>query len=210
MKNYIGKQVGFVKINKPIVYTDRGYETAAWWEERTSITGVYSLFLQKKDQYSNDYNVVANIPATVSDDYFPALWGGVAISNEPYKSKNIGKPSLAIKVSSDLVVAIDKTGISPGYDIDWYVNPELWELVIKDREDQLNNSYNELPEWWTDYKSGDDKYHSKVSIIAHFGEKLTKYSREIELLYRRHGYLKEMSEMLRELHKNNTAWAVSG
>jgi hypothetical protein len=203
LKDYIGKPVGFVRINKPIVHTDSSYECAAWWEERTTTTGVFPLFL---NVVNNNYSVQAKIPATVSDDYFPSLWGGVAISDKPYVAKNIGNKSRDVRVSADIVAAIKDTGTIPGADKDWYVNPEIWELVIKDHEQQLFNAYNALPEWWAKYQAGDDQYHSRVGMIAHFGEMLVRYPREIQELYRHHGYLNEKSPMWQELHKKNTAW----
>ena len=205
MKNLLNTQVGWVRINTPIVYTNKSYECAAWWQESTSDTGVFPLFLRQKDRYSVDFIVVADIPATVTDDYFPALWGGVAISNEPYKPKYIGKES-KVSVSSSLMDAIQNTGVIPGRDVDWYVNPEIWKQYIQNREEELRAAYADLPKWWAEYNAEEDEYHSRVGMVAHVAEHIVQYSREIQCLYRAVGYLEQATDMWRELHKKNTEW----
>lgn len=211
LENYIGKPVGFVRINEPIVFTYSGYECAAWWEQRTSTTGVFPLILRKKDKYSNDFIVEAMIPAVVTDDFFPALWGGVSVSNKPYVSKSIGMKCSDISATIDLIEAIKHTGNIPGESTrDWYINPEIWELVIKNREQEIVKAYTELPKWWAQYQAGEDKFHSRVGMVGHFGEMLVRYSKEIQELYRLSGYLNEKSDMWRNLHKKNTAWINTG
>lgn len=206
MKEFIGKNVGFIQVNKPIVYVDSSYEVACWWEERTSKTGVYPLTLEKADRYSADFNVVAKVPGIITDDYFPALWGGMPISREAYKPKYVGQESRAILVSANLTKAICDTGISPGCDIDWYVNPELWKLFIQNREEELRKAYADLPNWWDKYQAGEDEFHSRVGMVSHIAGHIVQYGREIQELYRQVGYLEEKSDMWRRLHAQNTEW----
>jgi len=211
LRDYLNKQVGFIRVNKSIVYTDKSYECAAWWEERTSETGVYPLMLKPAESLYPErpnFVVAASIPATVSADYFPALWAGVAISNKPYDCyKNVGRKCRDIDIRADLVQAICDTGISPNEKgNDWYVNPEIWELVIKNREEELVKSYKNLPRWWDEYLAGEDEFHSRVGMIAHIAQDLVRYPREIQELYRRLGYLNQATDLWRELHKKNTSW----
>jgi hypothetical protein len=206
LKDYLDKQIGFVNINKPIEYCNRSYETACWRQDSISATGVFPLILRKKDKYSSDYIVVASIPATITDDYFPSLWCGVAISNTPYVCKSVGNKCSDIKFLQDLVSAIENTGTSPGNDFDIYVNPEIWDDVIKDRKDALEAAYNMLPKYYDEYVAGDDQFQSRVGMIAHFGEMLVRYPREIQVVYRLRNYLNEKSDMWRRLHENNTSW----
>ncbi len=207
LRHFLNQEIGFVRINKPIIYTDQNYECAAWWEERTSETGVFPLLLRPaNDLYPErlELDVSASVPAVVSNDYFPALWGGVPVSSSPYKPKNIGRKS-SIIVKRALVQAIIDTGNSQS-DTDWYVNPDLWPLVIKDQEKELVKVYNDLPKWWDEYKSGDDEYHSRVGMVGYFGNMLRSLSKDIKDLYRVLGYLQEKSPMWRRLHIKNTAW----
>jgi hypothetical protein len=206
MQHYLNKQVGFVQVNKPIVYVNNNYECAAWWEERTSKTGVYPLFLKKRNGYSADFIVVAEIPGTITDDYFPALWGGVPVSNKPYTPKYVGRESQPIPVSADLSKAIDDTGNSPGRDIDWYINPELWTIFLKNREEELNKVYADLPNWWKEYQSGDDQFHSRVGMVAHIAEYIVQYGREIQELYSKIEHIKSWQH----LYEKNTAWIHNG
>lgn len=207
LSDYLDKQIGFVQINKPVVYMDKGYECAAWWQERTSVNGVFPLYLKKKDNYSKHYNVVAHIPSIITDEDFTSLWGGVPISNKPYKSNNIGSIGRDITVSAPLVDAIESTGNIPDANIDWYVNPEIYELVIQDRKETLKECYNRLPEWWNQYNNeGVGKYNSNLSMVAHGSEEMAKIARDMERVIRKQGYLTEATDMWRELHKKNTQW----
>src|SRR5260221_14611966 len=83
--------IGAVKVNKPFVYHNASYECAAWWEDHQADTGVHPVYLGRSYHHPKNLTLTANIGAKVVDDYFPGLWGGVAISQEPYKAKHIGE-----------------------------------------------------------------------------------------------------------------------
>lgn len=206
IKDYLDKQVGFIQVNKPIVYTDKNYETACWWEERASDLGVYPLVLTKVDQYSSDFTVRAKVSGTITNDYFPALWAGSPISNEPYKAKYVGQESRPIIVQADLTQAIVDTAMSPGNAIDWYINLKFWKMFINNREEELLKAYNDLPKWWMAYQAGEDQFNSRVGMVGYAAGKIAQFTKEIGELYRKVGYLEEESDMWRKYHEVNTAW----
>ncbi len=206
IKDFINNQVGFIRVNKPIVYVDNQFECAAWWEERTSKTGIYPLLLQKANYYSNDYNVVADVPGVITNDYFPSLWGGVAISNKPYETKYVGQESRPIKVGSSLTEAILKTSNSPGSDIDYYIDFEFYKMYISNRKEELRKAYNELPACMFKYMQGDDKHYSNLGMVRHYSDRIVYVAREIENLSRAVDYLEEENDMWRKLYKQNTEW----
>jgi len=207
MKTYFGKQVGFVQVNKSVVYTDNHYECAAWWEERTSKTGVFPLTIQNPSStnYSKDIVVVANIPGIVTNDYFPALFGGVCVSTQPYKPKYIGQASRPIIISSNFTKAIMLTGNSPGNDIDWYVNPEIWDEYVSYLRGCMNEEYAYLAQSWD--KNMHNSESSTLDSVMYSSKRLSQYAKDIGDVSRQIGYLGEASDMWRNLHKQNTSWA---
>lgn len=208
MKELLNKEVGKVQINKPIIYTDRGYECAAWWEERKSDLGVFPLVLVK-DRYLDDYSVMAKIPAIVTDDYFPALWGGVPVSNKPYVPKRIGeRSSLPVVVRNSLPEAICQTGYSPGNEIDWYINPEIWEMCLKNCQARLIQEKEYLDTVWNVSES------HRISSIKCTADRLSKVAKEIDEITFHIKSWKDafetaevVSEYRKNLWQNNTKWA---
>lgn len=203
-----GQIIGFVQVNKPVVFTDRGYECAAWWEERTSQLGVYPVYLRDLNPLypqRQEYHAHAEIPARVTDDYFPALWGGVSVSNKPYVCRNQGAPRV-IGVRQDLTAAIEQTGNSPGSDLDWYIMPEVWQEVVDHFTAHMTTYYRDLPEYWAKYQAGDDEYRSRLRMVAYHAEHISEYARNIERVARQIGYQQDKSNMWRRLHAENTTW----
>jgi hypothetical protein len=74
MPRYCSLAVGSVSVPAGIRVRYQGYETAAWWEERELRAGEYALMLDARN------NLTARVPGTVTDAYFPSLWGGVPIA----------------------------------------------------------------------------------------------------------------------------------
>lgn len=217
--------IGAVKVNKPFVYHDNHYECAAWWEDREAQVGVYPVYLGRDHNYPNLLHIKAEIGAKVSDDYFPGLWGGVRISNEPYKPKHVGELR-TIHQTIEVVDAIQRTGNSPGNDLDWFIHPTWWKVFLDEAEAELREDYRRLPEFWnawnelneasfkekmgSDWKFDDD-FRSKVGMIAHFGSLLDKWARRIEKINWSYQYHKPGSRYDTEYHRNNfvknTEWA---
>ena len=215
--------IGAVKVNKPFVYHDASYECAAWWEDHESLVGVHPVYLSRSYHSPKHLTIHAAIKAKVVNDYFPALWGGVRISNKPYEPKHIGEERI-IRKSIEVVEAIERTGNSPDSDIDWFIHPSWWQVFTDEALTELKEAHKRFPEFWDawanlspetfharrDWKF-DDEYRSKVGMIAHFGGLFEKWSRRIEKINWRFQYHKPgssyNSDYNRDLFTKNTEWA---
>lgn len=86
----VGRTVGWLRVNKPVVNLNRGYECAAWWQEETSALGVFPLVL-REDYYSKGkFYATATLPATVTDCDFTSYFGGNAIGKYD-KARDLGR-----------------------------------------------------------------------------------------------------------------------
>ncbi len=206
IQSKVGTVVGKIAIRKPQVYTDRGYECAAWWEERTSITGIFPLTLVY-DARNERLTVNADVPAHVSDDYFPALFAGNSFGTRPTAKQHVGE-ARTIQMACDMVDAIKNTGWGYGGarpDVEWFVGKEFWSIAVEHHTQRLHRAYNDLPRWWSEYVAGEDEYFSRVGMVAYFG-KIIAESGEI---------LRELQERIQRtetstflpLYHANTAWA---
>lgn len=209
--------IGAVKVNKPFIYHDNHYETAAWWEDRESLVGVHPVYLGRDYNYPKNLHIKAEIKAKVVNDYFPALWGGVRIGNEPYQPKHIGEDRI-IHHGIEVLDAIERTGNSPGSDLDWFIHPSWWKVFTDEAEAELRESYRRLPEFWDAWDklspdtfkekrdwNFDDDFRSKVGMIAHFGTSLDKWARRIEKINWRSQYHKVGGRYDTEYQRNNFA-----
>lgn len=216
--------IGAVKVNKTFKFTDRSYECAAWWEEREAQIGTYPVFMARQYHSPNHLYIVANIAAKVTDDYFPGLWGGVAISNEPYKPKHVGEARIIHK-QVEVEEAIQDTGISPGNDLDWFIHPSWWEVFAQEAQQQLQEAYEGIDHFWEKWASldkkawkpepyqadlrwkFDDEYRSRVGMVAHFGGEIEKWARRLEKINWHASYHNRDSDYQRENFAKNTEWA---
>lgn len=216
--------IGAVKVNKTFKYTDRSYECAAWWEEREAQIGTYPVFMARAYNFPNHLYIIADIAAKVTDDYFPALWGGVSIGNEPYKPKHLGE-ARTIHKQIEVVEAIQNTGNSPGSDLDWFIHPSWWQVFSDEAKAQLENAYEGIDSFWEQWSSLDKKawkpeayqsnlrwtfdmeYRSRVSMVAHFGGEIEKWARRLEKINWQESYHNQDSDYHRENFAKNTEWA---
>lgn len=217
--------IGAVKVNKPFVYHDASYETAAWWEDREALVGVHPVYLTRSYHHPKNLVIRAEIKAKVVDDYFPGLWGGVAISREPYKPKHVGEDRTILQ-GIEVLDAIERTGNSPGNDLDWFIHPSWWQVFTDEAESELREDYRRLPEFWSEWDrldpasfkakmngrwGFDDEFRSKVGMIAHFGGLLEKWARRLEKINWQAQYHKAGSAYdtpyQRENFAKNTEWA---
>lgn len=203
--------IGAVRVNVAQKNTRRDYECAAWWEETESDIGTFAVMLRREYHSPHDLFVIASVGATVTNDYFPGLWGGVPISREPYKPKHLGEKR-TVYINNDIVKAIHATGNSPDNDIDWFINPEFWSLALKEAENELVAAYESLPKWWAEYMQGEDEFNSRVSMIGHFGRIFVRRSKEIEEIKRQMKYLGMLpgnspTKYWKDNYNNNTKWA---
>ena len=206
LKHLINTVVGYVKINKPWVNHNNSYECAAWWEDSEIKVGVYPLVLEQSNFVPHNLQLRAKLDAIVVDDFFPALWGGVAISNKPYQAKNVGSTRTIHKVF-DLVESITKTGHSPGNDIDICVNPLIWNSVIQAARDSMLE-YQKLADHYMQdyYEVGDGDFDSNLSMIGHCSENMAALCKAISDIKRSQSYLTDSSDYMRNLYADNISW----
>lgn len=213
-----GQIIGAIRLNESYEETNSSFECAAWWERVKTIPGIYPLKLGYTgniySEVTSDYSLYADISAEVIDDYFPALFGVVSVSNEPYCPKNIGQ-SRKVSAGISVVEGIDKTGIISGESrFDYYVDPEYWAAFLVQSENKLKKYYSGLSNLWDDYKAGDDEFDSRVGMVAYYGGKIEKYAREIEKIRRRMKWIGRLpgrwvdSKYDLEIFKGNTKWAT--
>lgn len=223
--------IGAVQVNKTFTYHNNHYECAAWWEDQEAQLGVHPVYLERAYNYPKHLHLAAKIKAKVTNDWFPGLWGGVRISNEPYVPKHVGEER-TIRHGIEVLDAIERTGNSPGSDLDWFIHPSWWRIFSEEAIAELREDYRRLPEFWApwdkldtdgekafrasksqqDLRWGfDDEYRSKVGMIAHFGMNLEKWARRIEKINWRAQYHKVGGSYdtayQRDNFAKNTEWA---
>ncbi len=213
--------IGAFKVNKPWTHHNQNFECAAWWRDETTLEGVYPVRLVRNYLSPHELHAEVRVNAKVTNDYFPGLWGGVAINPEPYKPKYIGQDATVI-VRGDLVDAISRTGGTPDDDTNWYIDPAWWELLVQDAIVNLKESYRRLPQFWEEWQnlnpetyqppdiSGsrwtfDNEYQSRVSMVAHMGRDIERWARRIEKIRRAQGY--EKDHFFHQMHLKNWDWA---
>lgn len=209
--------VGAVKVNKPFEYVNNNFEVAAWSETHLARQGVYPLVMETAYHSPYQLKLTAEIGANVTHDYFPALWGGVAIGET--KPKHIGEERI-IRKAIEINEAIQSYGNTPDGDLNIWLAPEWWQTIQEEAERELAEAYRRLPEFWAQYAGLDQKTFvpsmegrwdfrmerdSKLSMVAHFGEQLDKWARRLQLLARHQGYMQDA--YFHQLHVKNTEWA---
>ena len=88
-------QIGWLNLMEDKVFTDRGYECAAWWQDIAVKAGKYPMFIDGKAVWDNGRvdgtaRVTAELPGIVTSDYFGSLFCGVPVGTYDEK-KNEGK-----------------------------------------------------------------------------------------------------------------------
>lgn len=209
--NLLEKIIGCVRVNKPFKHLNNSYECAAWWEETEAKVGIYPVTLDRAYLYPKYLHGSCMIEAVVTDDYFPALWGGVAVSNKPYKPKHVGDVR-SIHNKYSLHKLIMDTGTSPysefsKTDFDYYIDPVYWPIALQEAEHEMKAEYNWLQNNWEGRARPDSKFRSRLSAIRFSAEKVSVRAKEIEDIQRKMEYLKEEGDMWRNLHRDNTQWA---
>lgn len=124
LSSLIGKQIGWLRVNRPIVNRNANYECAAWWSEETSALGVYPLILCQDYHNKRQFYAVATLPATVTDCNFASLFCGNLIGKYN-KAQDVGRfATIYHRIS--LPALISGTG-SPRLDSHDYI--AIWEHV---------------------------------------------------------------------------------
>jgi len=199
--------VGYFKVNKSWVHHNNSYECAAWWEDSEIQSGVYPLYLKANSYSSKELYLQANLNAVVVDDYFPALWGGVAVSRQPYKPKNVGQQRTLFH-RLEIVDSIEKTGYSPNIsECDVCVNPLIWQEFINAARDNLNQYHDLLDKYRNAYLDhGDGDYNTNLSMIGHCSKQISVLASAISKIKTKMKYLEDATGYMHNLHVDNTNW----
>lgn len=204
LKPFLNTVVGYIKVNESWVHHNNSFETAAWWEDSKIETGVYPLILTENYHQPKDLRLISKLKSIVVDDYFPALWGGVSVSNQPYVAKNIGQ-SRNVTKSFEILECMQMTGNSPCSKIDMCLNPFLWQAFINAARDSLESYRNIYNEYVKEYDDcGDGEYDTNLNMIAYSSEQMNKLVRGISEMKR---CMKNMdNDYLFNLYGKNTDW----
>lgn len=214
--------VGAFKVNKPFKHENRSYECAAWRETTETCVGVYPVVLGRSSHYPKHLTLTAEIKSVVIDDYFPSLWGGVSISNEPYKPKHLGENRM-LRHGLDIVQSIERTGNIPDGDCNVFINPHWWSVFLQEVEIELKETHLRLPEFWDAYVGLDkenfkpnrnglswsfcDEVRSKIRMVAHIGMNMELWARRIDKIIQAMQRINDPSEYMKGLFKKNTEWS---
>lgn len=205
LNSVIGTAVGLIKVNKSWIHHNASYECAAWWEDSSINEGVYPLILKKNNFAPYNVYLEAKLEATVIDDYFPALWGGVSISNKPYVSQNIGSKR-TISKSFDIADSVVKTGDIEGSDIDICVSPFIWEAIIEAAKDTMLDFQTRMEHYWQDYRNeGDGSFDSNISMIGYCAKNINELTNAIMEIKRHLNYINS-GNSIRERYAENISW----
>lgn len=201
--------VGAVKINKSFEYIKNDFECAAWCETYEAKLGVFPIYF-RTDLFDTNKSlyVVAEIGATVIDDYFPALWGGAPISNKKYVPKHVGEPRV-IHIEKSCAEAIELTGNTPDEAISWYIDPAFWSVALNDSKRLLDHYANGYQKAWDRYKNGEDEYDSHVGMVEFIGNKIGQHASNIRIIswhMRNHGLISP-DKVFKCNFEENTKWA---
>lgn len=216
--------VGAVKVNKPWTYHKNNYECAAWWEDQQAVPGVYPIYMGFAYLSPHELELTAHIKALVTDDYFPGLWGGVPISREPYKCKNVGEERL-LHHGIGIDEAIQRTGNSPGNDLDIFFHRDWWAMVEDEAAFKVEYYRKYVDKTWSEYAALNREtfipslegrhdfhaeYQSKLSSVAHAGERMAKWARRLTELSRYRGYRGQDGRhpiIPKDMYYSNVSWA---
>jgi hypothetical protein len=91
------EQIGWYVQPEPIEYTNH-YETAAWWQTVLVPAGEYPLMGEIEGSQVRHVHV-SGLNGTITGDWFPALFGGVAVGGTK-RDKDKGKPGTAHNVGA--------------------------------------------------------------------------------------------------------------
>ena len=172
MKDFIGKKVGFVRVEKPYAFR-RNYETAAWYQDMLSHTGDFDLIIIRDHLASFDcpeylvkYYVNAVLPATVTDNYNAPLWGGVPFG----KSTSEKGQQTQCHVSALIEQAAADKFCHPRSGLSFYIDRDFLDEVIAFCEERMQEHYKGFPYWYDRYeKTPRSAHNSEISSVGHSG-----------------------------------------
>lgn len=186
---FVDKVIGKILLTKPIEHTRRDYECAAWHQTHVTDTGVFDVKLTLNYLYPDQHpGAVAVIPATITDDFFPALFGGNMVAGTG-KPKHVGQRTTHT-ISVPLYQAMQTCGNSPHHLS--YSIPDadgLWDLIDKDMENRVIEAVERLPEFYKAWRAETaHTIHSKLSMVGYFGREMADWEDRLTEFRRHLGY----------------------
>jgi hypothetical protein len=202
----VGKRIGFLRVNKPVVVLNRGFECAAWWQHEVSAVGVFEVFLREQPYNKGQLQAVIKLPASVTDCYFGALFCGNPIGayTEERKRQDCASRTAQIIVALPIAEAIMKSGNSQNHDgIDWAIDFSLWDPALEYCAAMMTDAKSWADHNWLKMQS-DDEFHSALGAVEWASRNVAawgKYSLDL------HRQMKNHTGSFAELHAKNTAFA---
>lgn len=209
LKPFIGSTVGYLRINQGWIQHKSDFECAAWWEDSRIQDGVYELILQENRFAPYELYLSAKLNAVVVDDFFPALWAGSAIGNQPYQPKNLGEKRI-VHHRVEIVNAIENTGNISGANIDYCVHPLMITSFISAARYSMTSYHQLMNRYWDTYQTeGDGKFLTNTGMVSHCAENIAVLGRAIEAMARKLEYFQNATESMRQNYVTNTAWVAA-
>jgi hypothetical protein len=88
--------IGHLTITEPFSHRYQGYETASWYTVMDVQPGRYDIVATYSDLLPDlPYYMTVCADAVITDEYFPASFGGMYIGDGPLPKPNLGKPTKA-------------------------------------------------------------------------------------------------------------------
>jgi hypothetical protein len=183
-----GSHIGYVRLRKPVEDTEQNNKCVSLSKPRISSTGIFPVYLRYNGIHTHDVLATVSIPATIVEEPGTKCWD--------------------IKVSLPLAEAMClaeevfiKTGNPNSVDQDWYIFLNLWDDIVNQFEEELEEEYLYLIHSWERRKAdGDGKCLSNLSAIRFCGEYIGKFAKNIESI-------KLVKDFLKRNNWNQPEWA---
>lgn len=170
-----GTVVGYVRISEPVKHHDATFECAAWWIDSVSSTGVFPVYVGQNYHSPHEFYFFAELPATVVEDSFQALWCGVGIGKGYDTKQNAGKPARNITVKKNLKEGVCQSTHSDDGGNKWAILPEFWDLVEQHARLELDKAIVYYPIALNSFqKEGYGHLDSCLTQLGYAGEKIHK------------------------------------
>lgn len=187
LQELVNKKIGTVVVETPVEYTDQSFECAAWWESSIAGSGTFDAFLREDPHNKGRYYVTAELPATITADFFPSLWGGSLIG-KPYDSKeNAGKPARrAIRLRTELPEAIcNSCTICKPDGRHWEIDKEVWRVAEAYYREKVKRDGESMANYFAKWQAGpEDRFLSKIGMVGYAAGQVAKYVKAVEVISR--------------------------
>lgn len=198
LKPFLGQIVGYVRVNKSYIHHNSSFETAAWWEDSEIQTGIYPLILKQSYLSPHNLNLATAFSGKVVDCHF----------GSPYDKDRIGGER-KIHANFEVVDCVNNTGIIPGRDKDFLVNPFLWEGFIESARIELEECVKGMNQWYQDYHfKGDGNYNSNLSMLGHYARNIEALTKAIQDMKAAKDKFDNATDYMAKIYSENTAWAA--